>query len=438
MDQTRGKNVVMVSSSEEEDEEYDDVDDDDEDDDDDDDDNDDDDEDDEERDCNDASESDDNDVDDSSLCDKVVSLLQEGKDIKSLKLNECKAYLRNHGLRIAGNRDVCVSRITEHWRLKYGSGYMLYPKSSFTINCTGDVCTGDVVLFRQNVYEKFNKVIRHGKILGNRTIAGRVVKESYGAAKQQHTFTVEVLWSTGFRKLPPLSPLLVKGRNLYKQKTFRQRWKNEPDRIEVLREKHKRGAAARSKRASKNRKRGCIANESEGNFELQQRSKRASKNRKRSCIAIESEGSKRQHEIHNKKGSKPGRSCVVDEIRHRDGSRQANNFQPQVATSSTQEEIWKKNASSRASTYTRGSYQYAEINSYQVPVYPLYDSYPESAHRYHVNSQSRNVPSEFFHHNRGLIPHMIGIPPPRPRVGEFTTTSQLLLSNDKRTYTTAK
>jgi hypothetical protein len=30
------------------------------------------------------------------------------------------------------------------------------------------------------------------------------------------------LWSSGVKKLPPLSPLLVKGRNLYKQKTYRQ------------------------------------------------------------------------------------------------------------------------------------------------------------------------------------------------------------------------
>lgn len=33
---------------------------------------------------------------------------------------------------------------------------------------------------------------RHGRVLGKRTVAGRVVKESYGAAKQQHTFTVRL------------------------------------------------------------------------------------------------------------------------------------------------------------------------------------------------------------------------------------------------------
>ncbi|XP_028070810.1 splicing factor YJU2-like isoform X1 [Camellia sinensis] len=64
-------------------------------------------------------------------------------------------------------------------RIKDGNAETLYPRSSFAINCTGDVCKGDVVLFTQKVYKKF----------GKRTIAGRVVKESYGAAKQQHTFT---------------------------------------------------------------------------------------------------------------------------------------------------------------------------------------------------------------------------------------------------------
>ncbi|CAL5350305.1 unnamed protein product [Camellia sinensis] len=62
--------------------------------------------------------------------------------------------------------------------IKDGNAETLYPRSSFAINCTGDVCKGDVVLFTQKVYKKF----------GKRTIAGRVVKESYGAAKQQHTF----------------------------------------------------------------------------------------------------------------------------------------------------------------------------------------------------------------------------------------------------------
>nr|KYP66657.1 Zinc finger CCCH domain-containing protein 62 [Cajanus cajan] len=365
MVQTRGKNALIVLSSEEseeeeeEEEDYDCEDSDFED------------SDCEDSGCDEASESDDSggDLDDSSLSDKVVALLREGNDIESLKLNECKAYLRKHGLRIAGSRDVCVARINEHWRLKHGRGYNLYPRSSFVINCTGDVCMGDVVLFRQKVYEKFDKVTRRGKLLGNRTVAGRVVKESYGAAKQQHTFTVEVLWSSGVRKLPPLSPLLVKGRNLYKQKTYRQRWKNEADRIEVLCEKHKRGAAARSRRA------------------LRQKNK---------SYANESKGSKRKHEIHNKKGSKIERLRVVDKVRHQDGFNRANNFQPREATSSTQT-IQKENASSRDSRYTRGRHESAEFDRYQVPVYPLYDSYPQSLVG-EFTSRSRHLVSDHSRH----------------------------------------
>ncbi|XP_074559113.1 uncharacterized protein LOC141815048 isoform X3 [Curcuma longa] len=152
---------------------------------------------------------------DEERCRKVVDLLRLKQSLDTLKLEECKSYLRRHGLRLSGTKTTCVSRILEHWRLKDGNGEILYPQSSFVINCTGDVCKG------------------------------LVVKESYGAVKQQHTFTVEVLWSRGKNALPPMFPLLVKGRNLYRLKTFRQPWSNERERSEVLAEKHQRGAVAR-------------------------------------------------------------------------------------------------------------------------------------------------------------------------------------------------
>ncbi|XP_061341807.1 uncharacterized protein LOC133288121 isoform X1 [Gastrolobium bilobum] len=391
MGDPRGKGVVIVLSSSEEDEDDDRE---------------------EEDECSDSdeaseSESDanDSDIDDSSLSDKVVALLQEGNDIESLKLNECKAYLRKHGLRLAGNRAVCVARIREHWRLKHGSGYTLYPRSSFAINCTGDVCKGDVVLFRQKVYEKFDKVTRHGRRMGNRTVAGRVVKESYGAAKQQHTFTVEVMWSSGVRRLPPLFPLLVKGRNLYKQKTYRQRWENEADRVKVLSEKHRRGAAARFVRAVKQKNKGSYASGSKG--------------------------SKRQHEIQNTKRSQKGRSCELGKVRNVDGCRRANDFQSQEATSSAQA-TWKKNASSRAVISTRGGHKPAEYDQYKVPIYPSYASHRQSSYQSQVNSRSRNEPSQFSYSQRGLdlIPNMTGYPPFRPQVGEFKSKSQHLVSSD--------
>ncbi|KAJ4964892.1 hypothetical protein NE237_016741 [Protea cynaroides] len=184
-----------------------------------------------------------------ATCNRITHLLKGGNDLQELKLEECKAYLRKHGLRLTGSKAVCIQRIQDHWRLKDGKGEKLYPRSSFFITCTGDVCRGDVVLFTQRVYARYDKVTRNGNVLGKRTIAGKVVKESYGAAKQQHTFTVEILWSKGFKSLPPLFPLLVKGRNLYRLKTFRQQWDDEEERSRVLTEKHRRGAAARHLRA---------------------------------------------------------------------------------------------------------------------------------------------------------------------------------------------
>nr|GMD49772.1 zinc finger CCCH domain-containing protein 62 [Ipomoea batatas] len=153
---------------------------------------------------------------------RTICLLGGGGDLQELKLAECKAYLRKNGLRLSGTKDECIERILEHWRIINGKGETFYPRSSFKIDCTGDVCKGDVVLFTQEVYKNFDKVTNSGDVLGKRTVAGRIVKESCSAAKQQHTFTVEVLWSQGVKKFPPLFPLLVKGR-VKKQKCYQIR-----------------------------------------------------------------------------------------------------------------------------------------------------------------------------------------------------------------------
>ncbi|KAK1278064.1 Zinc finger CCCH domain-containing protein 62 [Acorus gramineus] len=227
-------------------------------------------------DVDDRSESDTDELSDStpsdrSVCDRVIRLLQRGDDLRSLKLGECKAYLRVSGLRISGCKEVCVQRIQEHWREMHGD------HGDIMNNDRGNCATGYPVIhvkvtknfqgmfvmvmslcssrgYMRSMF-RFDIKTRGGgaKIIGKRTIAGRVVKESYGAAKQQHTFTVspgkiEILWCKGVKSLPPLFPLLVKGRNLYRLKTFRQRWNNESERSKVLDEKHKRGAAARRTR----------------------------------------------------------------------------------------------------------------------------------------------------------------------------------------------
>ncbi|KAJ7561653.1 hypothetical protein O6H91_03G036300 [Diphasiastrum complanatum] len=188
---------------------------------------------------------------DEALYLEVNKMICEGADLENLKLEHCKAYLRAHGMRLTGSKTILLARIKEHIELKGGGGEAKHPRSSFVVYCKGDVCCGDVVLFQQKVYDKFSVVTRsaQGPPLGKRVIAGRVVKESYGAKKQQHTFTIEVLWSSGLRPLAPMAQLMVKGRNLYRHKIFRQRWTNEDERKKVIQEKHVRGEVARCTRA---------------------------------------------------------------------------------------------------------------------------------------------------------------------------------------------
>ncbi|QCE02362.1 hypothetical protein DEO72_LG8g373 [Vigna unguiculata] len=190
-------------------------------------------------------------VNDGENFGKVQKLIEEGL-LEKLKVDECKLYLRKNGLRLTGNKDTLIERIREHLKILNG-GEKKYPPSSFVLNCKGDACTGDVVLFEQNVYEMFSIASRSatGPSCGKRIVAGRIVKESYGAAKQQHTFTIEVLWSKGEKPLPPLYPLLIKGRNLYRLKTLRQKWEDEAKRQRILMEKHSRGSLARADREAR-------------------------------------------------------------------------------------------------------------------------------------------------------------------------------------------
>ncbi|KAI5422314.1 zinc finger CCCH domain-containing protein 62 [Lathyrus oleraceus] len=182
----------------------------------------------------------------------VQKLIKDGL-LEKLKVDQCKMYLKKNGLRLTGNKDTLIQRIKEHQEIINGGGEKKYPPHSFVLNCKGDACTGDVVLFEQNVYEMFNIASRSGggPPCGTRIVAGRIVKESYGAAKQQHTFTIEVLWSKGEKPLPPLHPLLIKGRNLYRLKTLRQRWEDEEKRRKMLMEKHSRGFVARADREAR-------------------------------------------------------------------------------------------------------------------------------------------------------------------------------------------
>lgn len=108
--------------------------------------------------------------------------------------------------------------------------------SVYSINCTGDACVGDAVCFEKAT---FRGSFRNPEFAGFEIIQGKIIKDSYGKDKQQHTFTLE---------LPDGTTTRIKGRNLYANGTYRKPWVNESDRKTVLGEKHARGDLARAAR----------------------------------------------------------------------------------------------------------------------------------------------------------------------------------------------
>jgi len=118
--------------------------------------------------------------------------------------------------------------------------------NSYTIDCTGDCCTGDVVVFQRAIFEGS---FRNPKFLYMETIRGTIIKDSYGKEKQQHTFTIET-WDK--------KKIRIKGRNLYKNGTLRKVWDDENKRLEILDEKHERGTRIREQRDLRRRNNnGC-------------------------------------------------------------------------------------------------------------------------------------------------------------------------------------
>ena len=106
----------------------------------------------------------------------------------------------------------------------------------YSIDCTGDAVVGDDVCFERAM---FGGSFRKPKFLGNETVTGKIVRDSYGSAKQQHTFTIE---------LPNGETTQVKGRNLYRNGCRRKPWADEAARALAIQEKHARGDSARRAR----------------------------------------------------------------------------------------------------------------------------------------------------------------------------------------------
>lgn len=109
----------------------------------------------------------------------------------------------------------------------------------YTFDCSGDACVGDEVCFERAT---FGGSFRRPVFEGFERIEGRLVADSYGADKQQHTFTLEL--ASGAK-------IKIKGRNLYKNGVWRKPWADENARRAALDEKHARGDFARAARAAR-------------------------------------------------------------------------------------------------------------------------------------------------------------------------------------------
>lgn len=110
----------------------------------------------------------------------------------------------------------------------------------YSINCTGDCVVGDEVAFERAV---FSGSFRNAKFERFELVQGKIVRDSYGADKGQHTFTLHLAVTIG-----GVGELRIKGRNLYRNGTWRKPWFEEALRKAALNEKHERGDRARSAR----------------------------------------------------------------------------------------------------------------------------------------------------------------------------------------------
>lgn len=121
--------------------------------------------------------------------------------------------------------------------------------SEFSIECTGDICVGDHIQWTEAVWP--SSYARGNRPLGERTISGVVERDSYGHAKQQHTFSIRVTSSEGkyAQDIVVGETIRRKGRNVYRNGTKRQPWPSEIERKGVLEDKHQRGAIARNRAA---------------------------------------------------------------------------------------------------------------------------------------------------------------------------------------------
>ena len=113
---------------------------------------------------------------------------------------------------------------------------------------TASVCQGDTIKFTEGV---FAGSYRNARFVGERVLVCKVIKDSYGALKQQHTFTLQVITCTGMEPVKKGKTIRRKGRTIYRYGVERLVWNDEQHREAVAAEKHKRGDVARAARAAR-------------------------------------------------------------------------------------------------------------------------------------------------------------------------------------------
>lgn len=121
------------------------------------------------------------------------------------------------------------------------------------MDCTGDAVTGDIVTFTEAV---FGGSHRKPKFMGERTVTAEIVGDSYGGGKQQHTFSLRIVASTGHDALSAGAAVRRKARNVYRNGCTRQRWADEAARVAARDEKHERGDGARLDREHRREQEG--------------------------------------------------------------------------------------------------------------------------------------------------------------------------------------
>jgi len=109
-------------------------------------------------------------------------------------------------------------------------------KGDYIIN-TKDIVIGDEILFNRAL---FTGSYTNATYIGVEILEAKILKESYGKDKQQHTFTLlNIKTNKTFR---------IKGRNIYSLNVYRKEWIDEDARQEIADEKHERGSDARAER----------------------------------------------------------------------------------------------------------------------------------------------------------------------------------------------